>query len=112
MTLAAQIPADNAVFFNTDDFGTVAKYNSKDGSIVSATITVLLDYAADLGGAAYGQADMVSIWLKASDVPRPAVYDSITIGSATYIVRTRARGDKDVFQVFADTDQRQNGGIL
>jgi hypothetical protein len=111
MTLATQITTDDAVFFNPADFALAAKYNSKDGTVVSAAVTVILDLDADLGGAAYGQANMASIWLKTADVARPAVYDEITIGATVYTVRARGSGAHGVVQVYADTDQRQNGGI-
>jgi hypothetical protein len=111
MTLATQITADNAIFFNTADFAVSAKYQSKDGTISSATITVILDLESDLGSASYGAANMVSIWLKSSDVPRPAIYDTVTIGGDIYTVRARGKGAQGVVQVYADTDQRQNAGI-
>jgi hypothetical protein len=111
MTLATQITTDDAVFFNTDDFAVSAKYSSKNGTIISAAITVILDLDADLGGAAYGQANMASIWLKTADVARPAVYDEITIGTTVYTVRARGSGAQGVVQVYADTDQRHNGGV-
>ena len=108
MTLATQIVSDNSIFFNNDDFAVAAKYSSKDGSIVSASISVILDLEVDLGGTDYGMAEMASVWLKASDVPNPAIYDEITIGGTVYIVRTRARGAGGVLQVMVESDRRQN----
>lgn len=111
MNLSTQITADDAIFFNTDDFAVAAKYNSADGTIVSASISVILDLEADLSGTSYGQANMAVIWLKQADVPRPAVYDTVTIGGTVYTVRQRGSGAHGVVQVYADADQRQNAGV-
>jgi hypothetical protein len=108
MTLKAQIEADNAIFFNENEFAVAAVYNSHDGTIVSASISVIIDLDADLGGTDFGAAEYASVWLKLSDVPRPAIYDKLTIGAREYTVRTRAAGAQGVVRVMCQADQRQN----
>lgn len=109
MTLKTQIQSDiDAVFFNTNDFAFDANYTSKDGSISSKAIKVIPDFNVDLTRTDYGAADICSFLVKKSDIPSPAIYDTLVFETITYTVRQRVLGDNYIWNLVCEADQRQN----
>ena len=113
MTFKEQLANDvDKVFLCTDEFADDAVYNSHDGTIVDKAIKVILDLDVDLGGTAYGVAEMVSISLSTADIPRPAIYDTILIDGTTYTVTQSIDGAVGMITVTCETDRRQTAGAL
>ena len=107
MTFKTQMATDvENVFFNDTEFADDGIYNSSDGTIVDLAIKVILDLGSDLGSTEYGVADLVSITLKTSDVPEPAVYDTVMINSVSYKIGQRIGGAGGVVTVTAEADER------
>ncbi len=108
MTLKAVMTADKSIFLDSDEFGTEITYSAKDGSLVSASITVILSPGEKLSQADYGACEMISVIVAVDDVPSPAIYDSFIYDGTTYTVRSRTNGDLSGFwELIAEADQRQ-----
>lgn len=107
-TLKEQILSDLDIIFNTDEFADNATYTSKDGTIISKAIKIIVDFGADLSRTEYGSADFVQIRVKKSDIPNPSVYDTLILNGITYTVRQRLNGDNYIWNLITEADQRQN----
>lgn len=108
MTLKAIMAGDKSVFMDADEFGVDIRYSSKDGSIVSASITAILSPGEKLSQADYGACEMMSVIVAVDDVPSPAIYDTFVYSGTSYTVRSRNNGDLSGFwELVAEADQRQ-----
>lgn len=109
MTLKSQIELDiTNVFFNMSEFAYKAVYNSSSSNIVDKDILVVIEYEDDLELTSSGQAAEARISLKTSDVPRPSIYDTITIDGIVYTVRETVRRGFGMVTAVCNYDERQN----
>jgi len=109
MTLKSIMKADvKEVLFDNDFVGITGKYSSKDGSVVSASITAVLNFDSRLSPTEYGAAEMATLMVSAADVASPAIYDTFTSDSVTYTVKSRLTGGANgLWVLIVEADQRQ-----
>lgn len=83
MTFADQRIADQAVFFNTDEFAVSGTYRVKStGAEIPGSF--LFHPGDDLGMASPGQGRIAEIRGRASVVSRPEIYDEIVIPAGVW----------------------------
>lgn len=104
-TLVDIIQSDlDDVFFDTDEFAQSVTYNG-------TSIDALVEYGVDLtqsfnDGWQKSGASLVTIEVKASDVPSPAYQDAVIIGATTYAVSNVKSGDGYTWMLELITDER------
>jgi hypothetical protein len=105
MSLKTRMAADQAVFFNTDEFAYAAQYTvAKSGEIKN--INVVIWPEMDLSQTQYGKGALALIGLKKSDIARPEIYDQIAIGSDSYRIEYISSGNNFQWLVSVSSDPR------
>ena len=106
MTLKAQMESDLSVFFSATEFAESVTYTVHDTG-ASSTVSAIVDVTADLGITPQGRGITGTVTIKATDISRPEVYDTITQSSGrVWRVESCVGGDGIVWQLFCTSDNR------
>ena len=90
---------DLSIFFNTDEFATAITY-------AGSSVNAIVDYDENLNenlGSALAEATLL---VKVGDVASPAYRDAVIIDSVTWVTREIISGDKDVWKLKIQRDER------
>jgi hypothetical protein len=106
MSFKDQMLADNAVFFNTGEFGESATYLIKATSVSVTTVVVFSRNESLSSWDAGGQAEFAQAHIQKSAVSKPQRYDTLTIDGETWTVESVMESDSVSHLVRLSRDQR------